>query len=170
MPKLQPQITQFASISSTNEPGKLEFGRNCRKKLTFKITTNQNNKFNCYQLWQPATKLLLHQNCTKLNKNSTTRLLDIDMEGVAAFTPKSFHHELRNLENAQPTTTTFSMNGPDSGTELSVEKFQRQICFLEKNMEPILRKFFQIANKTSQAHEEISKLMNLQIWTTKKPN
>ena len=40
MPTLQPQITQFASISSTNEPGKLEFGRNCRGKSTFKITIN----------------------------------------------------------------------------------------------------------------------------------
>ena len=49
-PKLQPQITRFASINSTNEPGKLEFGRNCREKSTFKITINQNNKFNCYQL------------------------------------------------------------------------------------------------------------------------
>jgi hypothetical protein len=135
MPKLQPQITQFASISSTNEPGKLEFGRNCREKSTFKITINQNNKFNRYQLWQPATKLLLHQNHTKFNKNSTTRLLDINMEGVAAFTLKSFHYELQNLENSRPTTTTFSMNGPDSATELSVKKFQRQFCFFEKNME-----------------------------------
>jgi len=169
-PKLQHQITRFASINSTNEPGKLEFVRNCRENSTFKITINQNNKFNCYQLWQPATKLLLHQNRTKFNKNSITRLLNIDREGVAAFTTKSFHYELQNLGNSRPTTTTFSMNGPDSATELSVKKFNANSAFWKKNMEPILRKFFQIANKTSQAHNKISELMKLQIWTTKKPN
>jgi hypothetical protein len=135
MPKLQPQITRFASMNSINEPGKLEIGRNCRENSTFKITINQNNKYNRYQLWQPATKLLLHQHRTKFNKNSTTGLLDIDMEGVATFASNNFHYELRNLQNLRPTTTTFSMNGPDPATELSVKKFQRHFCFLEKNME-----------------------------------
>ena len=41
MPKLQPQITRFASISSTNKHGKLELGRNCLKKSTFKFTINK---------------------------------------------------------------------------------------------------------------------------------
>ena len=55
--------------------------------------------------------------------------------GVAVLGSATFDYDLHNLRKFRPTTTTFDMNGPDSARELSVKKFQRQFCFLEKNME-----------------------------------
>ena len=133
---------EFIIKYSTKLPWKPDIERKRGNQSELKITNKVFNDNCCYQIQQATAEILNHQLCTKTDKNSISRFLKVDLVGVAR-TGKTMHpHGFRILQNTPSNLSTLNMNGPDSATELSVKNFQRQFCFLEKNMETNTPKIF----------------------------